>query len=122
VEPNTLFLDIWLPAEKAYGGGILLCRVKESLIAENDLQHQMNGLLAYHCRYLTVRSNVANYSSGFGFHLYDTSDSLYEDNYADFCCRYEPRASATGTWARTLPVFSSCTNPVGTPSAGITPV
>jgi parallel beta-helix repeat protein len=114
VEPNTIFLDIWLPVDKAYGGGILLCRVEESLIADNDLQHQMNGLLAYHCRRLTVRGNVANYCSGFGFHLHDTSDSLYEHNYADFCCRYEPRgeryghmgADATGF----LIVYKSCRN------------
>jgi parallel beta-helix repeat protein len=61
-----------------------------------------------------VRSNVANYCSGFGFHLYDTSDSLYEHNYADFCCRYEPRgeryghmgADATGF----LIVYKSCRN------------
>lgn len=114
IGPNTIFLDIWLPAEKAYGGGILLYRVQESLIEGNDLQHQMNGLLAYSCRYLTVRHNVANYCSGFGFHLHDTSDSLYEHNYADFCCRYEPRgeryghmgADATGF----LIVYRSCRN------------
>lgn len=114
VAPNTIFLDIWLPAEKAYGGGILLYRVEESLIADNDLQHQMNGLLTYHCKNLCVRENVANYCSGYGFHLYATSESLFEDNYADFCCRYHPRgeryghmgADATGF----LVVYCSCRN------------
>jgi parallel beta-helix repeat protein len=96
VPPNTIFLNIWLPADEAYGGGIFLGEVEDSLVSENDLQHQMNGLLTYGCRRLTVRSNVASYCSGFGFHLYQTSHSLYEENCADYCCRYEPRSERTG--------------------------
>jgi parallel beta-helix repeat protein len=94
--PNTLFLDIWLNAEQAYGGGILLWRVEDSAIINNDLQHQMNGLLTYQCQRLTVKGNVANYNSGFGIHLYATSNSLFEGNYADFCCRYQPRGERQG--------------------------
>jgi len=94
--PNSRFLDIWLNAEQAYGGGILLREIAESEIAGNDLQHQMSGLLTYHCKQLTVRNNVANYCSGFGFHLHATSDSLFEGNYADFCCRYQPRGERQG--------------------------
>jgi parallel beta-helix repeat protein len=89
--PNTDFLDIFRPPEDPYGGGILLWNVTDSRLAHNDLSHQMCGLLTYHCRNLTVRYTLANYNSGFGFHLYGTSDSLFEDNYADFCCRWEPR-------------------------------
>ena len=33
VPPNTIFLDIWLPAEKAYGGAILLRNVTDSTVA-----------------------------------------------------------------------------------------
>ena len=44
---NSIFLDIWLPASQAYGGGILLWDVSQSRITENDLSHQMNGLLTY---------------------------------------------------------------------------
>lgn len=114
VQPNTIFLDIWRSAEEAYGGAILLWEVEESQVVENQLMHQMNGLLTYHCRRLEVRGNIANYNSGFGFHLYETSDSLFEENYADFCCRYEPRgeryghmgADATGF----LIVYRSCRN------------
>lgn len=94
--PNTLFLDIWLPAESAYGGGILLWEVDESQITGNDLQHQMNGLLTYQCQHLTVKNNVANYCSGFGFHLYATSRSDFEGNFADYCCRYQPRGERQG--------------------------
>ena len=91
VEPNTIFLDIWLPSEKAYGGGICLVRCNNSVIKENDLQHQMNGLLTYHCERLEVINNLCNYNSGYGIHLFDTSDSLFEGNSCDYCCRFEPR-------------------------------
>jgi nitrous oxidase accessory protein NosD len=91
LEANTVFLDIWKPAADPYGGAILLVRVRESRIVRNDLQHQQNGLLSYHCCGLEVQGNQAHYSSGFGFHLYDTSDSVFEDNGADYCCRFEPR-------------------------------
>jgi len=111
---NSIFLDIWLPADKAYGGGILLWDISHSRVTKNDLSHQMNGLLTYNCRDLTVQSNLANYCSGFGFHLYYTTNSLFEDNFADFCCRYQPRgerhghmgADATGF----LIVYNSCRN------------
>lgn len=96
VDANTIFLDIWLPAEKAYGGGIFLWEVVDSRILENDLQHQMNGLLTYQCRHLRVERNLANYSSGYGIHLYDTCDSEFIENYVDFCCRYHPRGERYG--------------------------
>jgi parallel beta-helix repeat protein len=96
VAPNTVFLNIWLPVDEAYGSGILLNRVTNSTIERNDLQHQMNGLLAYNCDKLTVRANIASYNSGFGIMLSNTNDSLFEENYADFCCRWEPRGGRTG--------------------------
>ncbi len=96
VAPNTIFLDIWLTPEAAYGGGIFLWHVEDSTVAANDLQHQMNGLLTYDCRRLTVKDNVASYCSGFGIHLFGTSDSLFEENFADYCSRWQPRGGRTG--------------------------
>src|SRR5947209_14471942 len=91
VAPNTVFLDIWLPPEKAYGGALFLWEVSDSTIEENDLQHQQSGLLTYYCERLAVRGNVASYNSGWGVHLYRTCDSCFEENVADYCCRFEPR-------------------------------
>ena len=93
---NSVFLNIWLPVEQAYGGGILLEHVTDTVIQHNELGHQMSGLLTYHCRHLTVRENSANYCSFAGFHLHDTSDSIYEKNHADFCCRYHARGGNRG--------------------------
>ncbi|MEE8168999.1 MAG: right-handed parallel beta-helix repeat-containing protein [Phycisphaerae bacterium] len=114
VPANTVFLDIWRAADDPYGGAILLRDVRDSTIEDNDVQHQMNGLLAYGCRRLTVRRNLANYCSGFGFHLFETSDSVYEENYADYCCRYHPRGERSGHLGADatgfLIVFRSCGN------------
>lgn len=116
IEPNTIFLEIWLTPDKSYGGGIFLWEVTDSVVEENDIQHQMNGLLTYFCSKLTVRKNQANYNSGYGIHLYATCDSLFEANSADYCCRFEPReggrfyghmgADATGF----LIIYKSCRN------------
>lgn len=93
---NSVFLDIWRPAAAAYGGGLMLVGVRDALVAQNDLQHQQSGMLAYGCARLTVRDNLANHCSGFGFHLFASSDCLLERNSADFCCRYEPRGGGGG--------------------------
>ncbi len=89
--PNTLFLDIWLPLERAYGSALCLARCEKALIEGNRFHHQQNGILTYGCRELTVRKNECCYNSGWGIHLYETSDSLFEENCCDYCCRFEPR-------------------------------
>ena len=113
IPSNSLFLDIWKPAVDSYGGGIFLDEVTDSKIHDNDLQHQMNGLLSYQCQRLDVTKNLANYCSGFGFHLFETSNSTFADNYADYCCRYylsnngsHLGADATGF----LIIYKSCNN------------
>jgi parallel beta-helix repeat protein len=113
IPSNTLFLDIWKPASDAYGAAIFLDDVTEAEVHGNDLQHQMNGILSYHCKRLSIMKNIANYCSGFGFHLYDTCDSTFADNYADYCCRYY--LSDTGSHlgadaAGFLIVYKSCNN------------
>jgi parallel beta-helix repeat protein len=96
VPANTIFLDIWLGPEDTYGGAIFLWGVQDSNIEDNDLQHQMNGLLTYECKKIAVNSNNASFNSGYGIHLWGTSDSIFEDNYADYCCRWNVRAEEKG--------------------------
>src|SRR5215211_3672325 len=113
IPSNTLFLDIWKPAADAYGAALFLDEVTEANIHNNDLQHQMNGMLSYHCKNIDVRNNVANYCSGFGFHLFETCDSTFADNYADFCCRYhlsEAGSHLGADAAGFLIVYKSCNN------------
>jgi len=113
IQSNTLFLDIWKPASEAYGSGVFLEQVTDAKIHDNDLQHQMNGILSYHCKGLEVANNLANYCSGFGFHLYDTSDSTFANNYADYCCRYYLTDSGSHLGADAagfLIIYKSCNN------------
>ena len=114
VPANTIFLDIWRDAAHAYGGGVLLVNCAGSRVEDCDLQHQMAGLQAFGCSRLAVRGNNASYCSGWGFLLYDTSDSLFEANTADYCCRYEPRGERKGHMgadaAGFLIVNASCRN------------
>ena len=113
IQSNTLFLDIWKPASMAYGGAIFLQEVADAKIHDNDLQHQMNGVLSYQCTSLNVEHNLANYCSGFGFHLFETCDSTFANNYADYCCRYylsEAGSHLGADAAGFLIVFKSCNN------------
>ncbi len=113
IPANTLFLDIWKPAADCYGAAIFLEQVTEAKIQGNDLQHQMNGVLSYQCRGLTIVRNNASYCSGFGFHLFETCESTFADNYADFCCRnYLSGANSHlgADAAGFLIVFKSCNN------------
>jgi len=113
IQSNTVFLDIWKPASDPYGGAIFLEQVTDAKIHDNDLGHQMNGMLVYQCNRLDVMNNIANYCSGFGFHLFETCDSTFADNYADFCCRYylsEAGSHLGADAAGFLIVFKSCNN------------
>ena len=113
IQSNTLFLDIWKPAADSYGGAIFLKQVTDANIHDNDLQHQMNGILSYQCKRLSVAKNLASYISGFGFHLFETCDSTFENNYADYCCRYylSDQSSHLGADAAGfLIVHKSCNN------------
>jgi len=77
------------------------------------LQHQMNGILSYQCKNLKVTNNLANYCSGFGFHLFETSDSAYTNNYADYCCRYYLSNGGSHLGADAagfLIIYKSCNN------------
>ena len=80
--------NIWHEPNQASGGAILLEGVSKSKIIGNDLQHQMNGLMMYYCRELTVERNNAGHNSAYGFVLFDTSTSIFINNAADYCGRF----------------------------------
>ena len=89
-------LDIWREPNQAYGGAILLEGVSKSQIIGNDLQHQMNGLMMYYCRDLTVEGNTAGHNTGYGFILYDTSASKFIGNAANHCGRFPTKPGTQG--------------------------
>ena len=87
------FLYLWLPIEKAYGGGILLHDCKDSKIIDCDVQHQMNGILLYDCQSILAEKNNGSFNSGWGIYLSNTNDSTIQDNQFDFCNRVFKRKS-----------------------------
>lgn len=93
LEPFKYFLYLWKPVEAAYGGAILLNRVQGGLVADNDFQHQQNGVLLYHSSGLTVRDNNASFNSGWGVYLSASHDNRIERNVLDFCNRVYRRES-----------------------------
>jgi parallel beta-helix repeat protein len=102
--PDSVWLDIWRGPDEAYGAAILLRDVRGGRIADNDIQHQQNGVSLYGCSAVTVAKNNASFQSGWGIHLNNSSDNVIEDNLADWCNRihkrgeraYYPGADAAG--------------------------
>ena len=87
IEGIDTFLYLWLPIKKTYGSAILLHDVRDSSIQNCDIQHQMNGILLYHCERIRVEQNNGSFNSGWGVYLSNTSDSVINDNQLDFCNR-----------------------------------
>lgn len=87
IPPNDAFLDIWRPLERAYGAAILLAGCRDVTTADNDLQHQQNGLSMYDCQRCNVTGNNASFCSGWGIHLNSSCDNVIRGNTADWCCR-----------------------------------
>lgn len=113
---DGVWLDIWRKPEDAYGAAILLQDVQGGTVSGNDVQHQQNGISLYGCSRVTVERNNASFQSGWGIHLYNSSDNVIQDNLADWCNRihkrgeryYYPGADAAGL----LMVWNSSRNVV----------
>lgn len=116
LEPYRYFLYLWKRVTEAYGGAILLNSVTGGTIANNDLQHQMNGIMLYNCTNLSVARNNTSFNSGWGIYLSSSSDNLIEDNTADFCNRVYRRPDGTerveADAAGLVMVHGSCRNKV----------
>jgi len=114
--PDDVWLDIWKGPEDPYGAAIILEDVVGGHVADNDLQHQQNGISLYNCSGLTLERNNASFESGWGIHLYKSSGNTIQDNLADWCNRihkrgvreYYPGADASGM----VMVWSSSKNTV----------
>jgi parallel beta-helix repeat protein len=87
LDSPTVFLDVWLEREEAYGGAIFLNRCIDSRVDGNDVQHQQGGIILYGCDHIAVIANNASYNSGYGMLLFESSDNEVRDNIADFCSR-----------------------------------
>ena len=96
VPANTIFLDIFRASAEAYGGAVLLQNCERARVEQCDFSHQFAGLQLYDCQEIEVRDTLANYSSGFGFYLNNTTHSQFSNNYADFCSRWHAAEGGVG--------------------------
>jgi parallel beta-helix repeat protein len=87
IEGIDTFLYLWLPISQTYGGALLLNGVRGGAIRDCDFQHQMNGVLLYHTRGVTVERCNASFNSGWGIYLSGADENLIQDNQLDFCNR-----------------------------------
>lgn len=81
------FLYLWKPIKEVYSGAILLHNVKNSIVRDCDVQHQMNGIILYDCDSLNIINNNGSFNSGWGIYLSHTNNSTLQDNRVDFCNR-----------------------------------
>lgn len=87
IEGIDTFLYLWQPLAEVYGSAVLFAQVRNSVISNCDLQHQMNGIQLYQCEQVTVNDSNASFNSGWGIYLSGSNDCTITDNRLDFCNR-----------------------------------
>ncbi|NJO83830.1 MAG: hypothetical protein HC828_14235 [Blastochloris sp.] len=92
IEGITTFLNLWQPLDEAYGGAVLLNRVRDSVVRGCDLQHQMHGVQLYECERVRIEQVNASFNSGWGVYLSTSHECHVENNQLDFCNRLFRRA------------------------------
>ena len=97
VSDNTNSLDAgWLPdteepVEEGFGGGIYLYRVSHSVIENNQVNNNFNGISLVRSNYNVIGGNHASYCGNVGIYLLMSSHNEVLHNLAEHCIRYTDR-------------------------------
>ena len=83
--------DTVAPVEEGFGGGIYLYKVRHSVIENNQLNNNFNGLSLVRSERNVVRGNNASYCGNVGLYLLRSSHNELLDNQAEHCIRYTDR-------------------------------
>ena len=83
--------DIAAPVEEGFGGGIHLNRVRRSVVENNLVNNNFNGISLVRSEYNVVRGNCASFSGNVGIYLLMSSHNEVQRNRADHCIRYTDR-------------------------------
>ncbi len=114
VDPNSLqnpapWLDINvgpnLGDRTNLGGGLFVRNVSGATISGNTLTDQENGLDLYDVTLSSITGNDASHNTGWGIHLYNSTDNIVSANTADHCIR-----AGLGDSAGVLVVYHSHRN------------
>ena len=97
VSDNTNPLDAgWLsdteaPVEEGFGGGIYLYNVSHSVIENNQVNNNFNGIGLVRSEHNVIGGNHASYCSNVGIYLLMSSHNEVLHNLAEHCIRYTYR-------------------------------
>ena len=90
--PNAGWLpDTEEPAEEGFGGGIYLCRASRSVIENNLVNNNFNGISLVRSDGNIVRDNQASCCGNVGVYLLMSSRNEILHNRAEHCIRYTER-------------------------------
>ena len=97
VSDNTNPLDAgWLsdteaPVEEGFGGGIYLYNVSHSVIENNQVNNNFNGISLVRSEHNVIGGNHASYCGNVGIYLLKSSRNEVLHNLAEHCIRYTDR-------------------------------
>lgn len=82
------FLGVWhewgeMVASDEIGNGLVFMRISDSVVRDNSLQRQQNGIGLFWSDRNDLLRNEASDNEGWGIHLHHSSDNLIRNNSAD---------------------------------------
>ena len=83
--------DTVAPVEEGFGGGIYLYKVRHSVIENNQLNNNFNGVSLVRSEHNVIGGNHASYCGNVGIYLLRSSHNEVLHNLAEHCIRYTDR-------------------------------
>ena len=83
--------DTEAPVEEGFGGGIYLRRVRNSIVENNQVNNNFNGISLVRSEHNVIRGNNASYCGNVGIYLLMSGHNEVLDNLAEHCIRYTGR-------------------------------
>ena len=83
--------DTVAPVEEGFGGGIHLYKVRHSVIENNQLNNNFNGVSLVRSEHNVIGGNHASYCGNVGIYLLKSSHNQVLHNLAEHCIRYTDR-------------------------------
>lgn len=83
--------DTEAPVEEGFGGGIYLRQVRNSVVENNQVNNNFNGISLIRSEHNVIRGNNASYCGNVGIYLLMSRHNEVLDNRAEHCIRYTGR-------------------------------
>ena len=83
--------DTEAPVEEGFGGGVYLFKVRHSVVENNQVNNNFNGVSLVRSEHNIIRENHASYCGNVGIYLLMSSHNEILHNLAEHCIRYTDR-------------------------------